>query len=155
MNYAPLYVLDERLESRPVDLSWWRSQIDARTVVMTMTAFKVAPIKPTTSPDVLDKIDIRVGTIELVEDVEGSEKLVKLTVDFGDHKRSILVGMKQERENPKEIEGKQALFVVNLEPKRMMGQVSEGMVFDIGYADGIKPILAVPENRVPSGARAG
>jgi len=148
-------VLDERLESRPVDLSWWRSQIDARTVVMTMTAFKVAPIKPTISPDVLDKIDIRVGTIELVEDVEGSEKLVKLTVDFGDHKSSILVGMKQERENPKEIEGKQALFVVNLEPKMMMGQVSEGMLFDIGYADGIKPILAVPENRVPSGARAG
>ncbi len=155
MNYAPLYVLDERLESRPVDLSWWRSQINVRTVVMTMTAFKVAPIKPTISPDVLDKIDIRVGTIELVEDVEGSEKLVKLTVDFGDHKRSILVGMKQERENPKEIEGKQALFVVNLEPKRMMGQVSEGMLFDIGYADGIKPVLAVPENRVPSGARAG
>lgn len=122
---------------------------------MTMTAFKVAPIKPTISPDVLDKIDIRVGTIELVEDVEGSEKLVKLTVDFGDHKRSILVGMKQERENPKEIKGKQALFVVNLEPKRMMGQVSEGMLFDIGYADGIKPVLAVPENRVPSGARAG
>ena len=155
MNYAPLYVLDERLESRPVDLSWWRSQINVRTVVMTMTAFKVAPIKPTISPDVLDKIDIRVGTIELVEDVEGSEKLVKLTVDFGDHKRSILVGMKQERENPKEIEGKQALFVVNLEPKKMMGQVSEGMLFDIGYADGIKPLLAVPENRVPSGARAG
>jgi len=122
---------------------------------MTMTAFKVAPIKPTISPDVLDKIDIRVGTIELVEDVEGSEKLVKLTVDFGDHKRSILVGMKQERENPKEIEGKQALFVVNLEPKKMMGQVSEGMLFDIGYADGIKPVLAVPENRVPGGARAG
>jgi tRNA-binding protein len=122
---------------------------------MTMAAFKVAPIKPTISPDVLDKIDIRVGTIELVEDVEGSEKLVKLTIDFGDHKRRILVGMKQERENPKEIEGKQALFVVNLEPKKMMGQVSEGMLFDIGYADGIKPVLAVPENRVPSGARAG
>jgi len=122
---------------------------------MTMTAFKVAPTKPMISPDVLDKIDIRVGTIELVEDVEGSEKLVKLTVDFGDHKRSILAGMKQERENPKEIEGKQALFVVNLEPKKMMGQVSEGMLFDIGYADGIKPVLAVPENRVPSGARAG
>jgi tRNA-binding protein len=122
---------------------------------MTMTAFKVAPIKPTISPDVLDKIDIRVGTIELVEDVEGSEKLVKLTVNFGDHKRCILVGMKQERENPKEIEGKQALFVVNLEPKKMRGQVSEGMLFDIGYADGIKPVLAVPENRVPSGARAG
>jgi len=87
--------------------------------------------------------------------VEGSEKLVKLAVDFGDHKRTILVGMKQERENPKEIEGKQALFVVNLEPKKMMGQVSEGMLFDIGYADGIKPVLAVPETDVANGARAG
>jgi len=121
---------------------------------MTMTPFKVAPLKPTISPDVLDKIDIRVGTIELVEDVKGSEKLVKLTVDLGDRKRSILVGMKQERKNTKEIEGKQALFVVNLEPKKMMGQVSEGMLFDIGYADGITPVLAVPENHVPSGARA-
>jgi len=122
---------------------------------MTMTAFKVAPIKPTISPDVFEKIDIRVGTIELVEDVKGSEKLVQLVVDFGDQRRSILVGMKQERENPKEIEGKQALFVVNLQPKKMMGQVSEGMLFDIGYADGIKPVLAVPEIGVPNGTRAG
>jgi tRNA-binding protein len=116
---------------------------------------KVAPIKPTISLDVLNKIDIRVGTIELVEDVPGSDKLVKLTVDFGDHKRSILVGMKQERQNPKEVEGKQALFVVNLEPKVMMGEISEGMLFDIGYADGITPVLAVPEKRVPNGTRAG
>jgi tRNA-binding EMAP/Myf-like protein len=49
---------------------------------------------------------------------------------------AILAGMKQERENPREIEGRQALFVVNLEPKKMMGQMSEGMLFDIGYADG-------------------
>jgi tRNA-binding protein len=116
---------------------------------------KVAPIKPTISLDLLDQMDIRVGTIERVEDVPGSDKLVKLTVDFGDHKRSILVGMKQERQNPKEIEGKQALFVVNLEPKVMMGEISEGMLFDIGYADGITPVLAVPEKRVPNGTRAG
>jgi len=119
-----------------------------------MTKIKVAPIKPTISFDVLDKIDVRVGTIELVEDVKGSEKLVKLTVDFGDRKRSILVGMKQERKNPKEVEGKQALFVVNLEPKKMMGEVSEGMLLDIGYADGITPVLAVPESYVPNGTRA-
>jgi len=120
-----------------------------------MKIIKVAPIKPAISFDILDKIDIRVGTIELVEDVPGSDKLVKLTVDFGDHKRSILVGMKQERQNPKEIEGKQALFVVNLEPKKMMGEISEGMLFDIGYADGITPVLAVPEKHVPNGTRAG
>jgi methionine--tRNA ligase beta chain len=116
---------------------------------------KVAKVKPTISSDVLDKIDVRVGTIELVEDVKGSEKLVRLSVDFGDHKRSILVGMKQERQNPKEIEGKQALFAINLEPKKMMGGVSEGMLFDIGYGNGITPVLAVPERQVPNGTRAG
>lgn len=116
---------------------------------------KVAPIKPTISIDLLEKVDIRAGTIELVEDVKGSNKLVKLTVDFGDHKRTILVGMKQEREEPKQIEGRQALFVVNLEPKKIMGEVSEGMLLDIGYADGIKPVLALPEEEVPNGARAG
>jgi methionine--tRNA ligase beta chain len=120
-----------------------------------MSTFRIASDNPAISSEILDKIDIRVGTIELVEDVKDSEKLVKLTVDFGDRKRTILVGMKQERENPKEIEGRQALFVVNLEPKKMMGQISEGMLFDIGYADGIKPVLAVPERPVPNGVRVG
>jgi tRNA-binding protein len=120
-----------------------------------MKSIEVAPVKPTVSFDALDQVDIRVGTIELVEDVPKSDKLVRLTVDFGDHRRVILVGMKQERENPREIEGKQALFVVNLEPKKMMGEVSEGMLFDIGYADGITPVLATPEKPVPNGVRAG
>jgi tRNA-binding protein len=117
--------------------------------------FTPAPIKPAVSFAELDRIDVRVGTILSVEDVAGSDKLLKLTVDFGDHRRSILAGMKQERENPREIEGQQALFVVNLEPKKMLGEVSEGMLFDVGYADGVKPVLAVPERKVPDGARAG
>ena len=117
--------------------------------------FTPAPIKPTISFDDLNRIDIRVGTIVSVEDVAGSDKLLKLKVDFGDHQRSILAGMKQEREHPREIEGSQALFVLNLEPKKMMGQVSEGMLFDIGYADGIVPALAMPERRVPNGSRLG
>lgn len=114
-----------------------------------------AAVKETIGMDVLEKIDVRVGTIERVEDVAGAEKLVRLTVDFGDHKRKIFAGMKQERENPREIEGKQALFVVNLAPRKMMGEISEGMLFDIGYADGVQPALAVPERPVPNGARAG
>lgn len=131
------------------------SKSRTKTVLGFEAPMKVAPIKPPISIDLLDKIDIRIGTIELVEDVKSSDKLVKLTVDFGDHKRTILVGMKQERENAKEIEGRQALFVVNLEPKKIMGEVSEGMLLDIGYADGIRPVLAVPEHEVPNGARAG
>src|SRR5262249_10643433 len=65
------------------------------------------------------------GTIERVEDVVRSDKLVKLTVDFGDHTRSILAGLKKERADPREIEGRQALFVVNLAAKKMAGEVSE------------------------------
>jgi len=116
---------------------------------------KVTPVKPLIETVDLDKIDIRVGTILSVEDVEGSDKLIKLTVSFGDHQRTILSGMKQEREDPREIEGKQALFVVNLPPKKMRGLISEGMLFDIGYADGLTPVLAIPEKQILDGARAG
>jgi len=60
-----------------------------------------------------------------------------------------------EREDPRDIVGKQALFVVNLASRKMAGEVSEGMLFDIGYEDGVCPALAVPERSVPDGARAG
>ena len=120
-----------------------------------MTEIKAAPIKPIVSYDVIEKIDIRIGTIERVEDIEGADKLARLIVDFGDHKRKILAGIRQERKDSTEIEGQQALFVVNLKPRKMMGEISEGMLFDIGYADGIPPVLAVPETAVPNGSRAG
>jgi tRNA-binding protein len=113
------------------------------------------PIKPLIQFDELEKIDIRVGTIEKVEDVEKSDKLVRLIVDFGDHKRKILVGMKKERENVQEVVGKQALFVVNLAPRMMMGEESQGMLFDIGYSNKITPVLAIPEKAVPNGVSAG
>jgi tRNA-binding protein len=116
---------------------------------------KQAPIKPVIPSSLLNQIDIRVGTIERVEDISNSDKLVRLIVNFGDHKRKIIAGLKKERPNPKEIEGLQALFVVNLEPKILLGENSEGMLFDIGYEDGIIPELAIPEHHVPNGSRAG
>ncbi|MFK7732496.1 MAG: hypothetical protein AB8B48_12830 [Pseudomonadales bacterium] len=114
-----------------------------------------AAIKELISFDDFAKLDIRVGTIVTVSEVEKSKKLMKLTVDFGDHMRSILAGIKQERENPQEIEGKQALFVLNLPERKMAGEVSQGMLFDIGYEDKITPCLAMPESVVPNGSRAG
>ena len=114
-----------------------------------------APIKPAVTVADVERLDIRVGTILEVADVAKSAKLLKLVVDFGDHTRTILAGMKTERADPREVRGRQALFVVNLEPKRMAGELSEGMLFDIGFADGITPVLAVPERAVPNGVRAG
>ena len=116
---------------------------------------KPAPIKPEISFADFEKVDIRVGTIEAVSDVADSRKLLKLIVNFGDHKRSILAGMKQEREDPQALVGKQSLFVVNMAPRKMAGETSEGMLFDIGYADGVKPALATPEFTLPDGSRAG
>src|SRR6267142_2541814 len=106
-----------------------------------MAEFTPAAVKPTVGVEALDALDIRVGTIERVGDVPLSEKLMKLTVNFG--------------ENSREIEGRQALFVVNLEPRKMAGEISEGMLFDIGYADGVTAVLSVPERPVPNGTRAG
>ena len=116
---------------------------------------KPTPVKGNISFEDFEKIDIRVGTILSVTDVQKSNKLMKLMVDFGDHTRSILAGIKKERENPQEIENKQALFVVNLPQRKMAGEISQGMLFDIGYADKISPCLAVPEIPVPNGTRAG
>jgi tRNA-binding protein len=114
-----------------------------------------AALKTRITMELLNQIDVRVGTIRAVADVPNSDKLVQLRVSFGDHERTIVAGLKQERANPREIEGRQALFVVNLEPRNMRGVASEGMLFDIGYADGVRPVLAVPESPVPDGARAG
>jgi tRNA-binding protein len=115
-----------------------------------------AAVKPLISMNDLEKIDVRVGTILAVDEVAGSDKLLKLRVDFGDRTRNILVGMKKERTDPRaDIEGKQALFVVNLQPRRMAGELSEGMLFDIGHADNVVPVLALPEKPVPNGTRAG
>jgi tRNA-binding protein len=114
-----------------------------------------APVKPLIPFAALEAVDVRVGTILAVEDVPKSDKLLRLTVDFGDHTRRILAGLKKERTDPSEVVGRQALFVVNLEPRRMLGELSEGMLFDLGYADGVTPALAVPERPVPNGTRAG
>ena len=120
-----------------------------------MENIKVAPVKPKITFKEFGKIDIRVGTIEEIINIKDADKLVKLRVDFGDHQRNILAGVKTERVQLSEVIGRQALFVVNLEPREMMGEVSEGMLFDIGYADDITPVLAIPERPVPNGTRAG
>jgi tRNA-binding protein len=120
-----------------------------------MADFTPAPVKATVDIAILGQLDVRVGTVVAVEDIPKSTRLVRLVVDFGDHRRSIVAGLKQERQDPNEITGRQALFVVNLPPREMMGQRSEGMLFDLGYADGVRPVLAVPESPVPNGVRAG
>jgi tRNA-binding protein len=118
-------------------------------------SFTPAPLKEAVAASILEQLDIRVGEIVAVDDVPQSKKLVKLRVDIGSEIRTIVAGLKTERPDLTVLIGRQALFVVNLEPRRMAGELSEGMLFDLGYADGITPVLAIPEQRVPNGTRAG
>jgi tRNA-binding protein len=120
-----------------------------------MSEFSPAPVKATIPLDIFKAIDVRLGTIRAVEELPKSRKLLKLTVSFGDHTRQILAGIKTERPDPHQLIGRQALFVVNLEHRVMAGETSEGMLFDIGYEDGLTPSLAIPEHALPDGARAG
>jgi len=114
-----------------------------------------AAVKPAVTRDVLDALDIRVGTIVRVEDIPKAAKLVRLIVAFGDHERRIIAGLKQERADLKALENTQTLFVVNLAPRMIMGEESQGMLFDVGHADGATPCLATLERPMPNGTRAG
>jgi tRNA-binding protein len=120
-----------------------------------MEKFTLKSVKNEIKFEDFAKIDIRIGEIIEVLDIPKSNNLMKLIVDFGDHTRTIIAGIKQERKNPSEIQGKQALFVINLPEKEIFGEKSEGMLFDIGYENKVTPVLAVPEKHVPNGLSAG
>ena len=118
-------------------------------------AFERRPIKPEIGGHSKQSLDVRVGTIRSVDDVPGADRLMRLVVDFGDRERTVIAGIKQERRFPRALAGRQALFVVNIAPRALHGHISEAMLFDIGFEDGLRPALAEPEWPIPNGARAG
>lgn len=105
----------------------------------------------TVTIDDLKKLDIRIGKIETAEPVEGSEKLLKLDVDFGEEvgKRQILSGIAKFHA-PEVLIGQEFLFIVNLEPRKMMGLESQGMLLATD-ADG-DVVLISPRKEVPPGS---
>lgn len=105
--------------------------------------------KPLIKFDDFSKVDIRIGTVVLAEDIEGSEKLIKMEVDFGDlGKRQILAGIKLWYK-PEDLVGKQLPFVINIEPRKMMGLESQGMVLAADSNDGA--VILLPRQTVING----
>ena len=95
------------------------------------------------------KIDLRVGKVRKVEEIEGLDRIYKLEIDIGEKKpRTILAGVK-EHFKPSELLGKSVVVVANLEPKDVRGTLSEGMLL-AAEIDG-RPILLVPEEKVKPG----
>ena len=98
------------------------------------------------------KIELRVAKIIKAENVEGSEKLIKLQVDGGDEKRQIVAGIAKFYK-PADLIGKEIVVVWNLEPRILYGNESQGML--LAAEDNEKPVILVPEKEVPPGTKIG
>lgn len=108
------------------------------------------------SIDDFNKVEITVGKIVSAEKIEGSEKLLKLSVDFREEAgpRQILSGIQKFFPDESVLVGKKCMFVTNLEPRKMMGLESNGMLLAVGGHDGTPFSLLEPLLEVPEGTRA-
>jgi len=93
-------------------------------------------MEPITIDD-LKKVEMRIGEILSAEPIEGSDKLLKLRVSFGDHERQVLSGIAAYFPDPDELVGKRAPFVTNLPPRMMMGLESQAMILAVGGEEDI------------------
>ena len=95
------------------------------------------------------KLEIRIGTIATAERVEGANKLLKLSVNFGDETRQIVSGI-AEWYAPEALLGRQAPFLINLEPRTIRGVESQGMILAASVDE--RAVLLCPDELVPTGA---
>ncbi len=100
--------------------------------------------------DDFKKLDMVVGTIESVEEIEGSEKLYKFAINIGTETRQILGGLKPSYAK-EELLGKQVIILANLEPRQLMGVESQGMILAASDKDG-KPVIITSEKSVANGS---
>jgi len=98
------------------------------------------------------KLDLRVGKILKVEDIEGADKLYKLEVDIGDEKRTLAAGIKKFYSKD-ELKGKKCVVFCNLEPKKLRGIESKGMLLAAVNEDESKVILIEPELESKEGSK--
>ena len=96
------------------------------------------------------KLDLKVATIEEAEQVEGSEKLLKLNVSVGEEKRQIIAGIGKSY-GPESLIGQQIVIIKNLEPRQLMGLESQGMLLAADSPEG--PIILSPASAVAPGAK--
>jgi len=96
------------------------------------------------------KIELQVAEVKSAERLEGSDKLIKLQIQLGEESRQLVAGIGKAYE-PESLVGRQIVVVVNLEPRKLMGEESQGMLLAAHDEDG-GPILLVPDKKSPSGS---
>jgi len=97
------------------------------------------------------KIELVVGEVLEAEKIEGSERLILLKVNIGDEVRQIVAGIGNFYQ-PEDLVGKEIVVVANLEPKKLMGYESQGMLLAAVKEDG-KVVLVVPEKKTGAGTK--
>ncbi|MCW1734828.1 methionine--tRNA ligase [Anaerorudis cellulosivorans] len=140
-------LLFEKIEDEIIERQIQRLR-DTKKANETKT-YKPAPVKENVPFDVFEKIDIRVGTVLECEKVPKSDKLLRFLLDDGQGKRTILSGVAPWYPHPEELVGKQVCFIANLEPKKMRGLLSEGMILSAENADGSFTLIEPSKNVVP------
>ena len=96
------------------------------------------------------KLDIRIGKIISAEKIPDADKLLKLTIDIGGEERQVVAGIAKVFENPEILIGKETPILVNLEPRKLRGFESQGMILAASVGD--RPVLLCPEEEVPPGS---
>ena len=99
--------------------------------------------------DDFSKVELKVAEILSVEDIEDADKLYKLQIDLGDEQRQLVAGIK-EAYSKEDLIGKQIIVIVNLEPAKLRGVESQGMLLAV---DGEQPVILIPEKKVPNGTK--
>jgi len=97
------------------------------------------------------KLDLRIAKIEEVEEIEGSDKLYKLTINLGEEKRTLVAGIKKYYKK-EELVGKEIVVVANLEPKVIKGVTSQGMLLAAITKNGDVSLL-IPDREVEEGSK--
>ncbi len=95
------------------------------------------------------KMEMKVGTVKKVEEILNSKKLIRMQVDIGGTLKQVIAGIKGYYK-PEELEGKQFVFLTNLEPAKLMGELSEIMI--LAAVKGDKVVLIKPEKEIDNGA---
>ena len=96
------------------------------------------------------KCDIRIGKVISAEKVEGSEKLIKFIFDVGGEERQIIGGLGLSYPNPEVLVGRQMPLILNLEPRKLMGLESQGMIMAADNEG--SPVILIPEKEIPPGS---
>jgi methionyl-tRNA synthetase len=96
------------------------------------------------------KIDLKVATIKTAERVEGSDKLIKLSIDLGSEIRQLVAGIGKQYE-PEQLLEKQIIIIANLLPRTLMGLESQGMLL-AAHGENGEAILLTPDIQSPNGS---